>query len=173
MLKDDFLGSEKFKSLSDNNAVLRKLSKVPCRNLVAIARQILKGERKIKVPGVKQRVSVRVFKRKSDDCSGVFRPYAITLFLGNGAPLATLVHEMRHAQQLSILGTKGFYAVVPFADFLDPLEIDAVAAEIANGVMSPRTASLETLPGKDKGLAKLRKGLGRVHAAQARAIGNR
>ena len=154
MVKDEFLGEKTLKSLARSNALLQRLSKVPCGDLLSIARRVLRGERRIKIPGVRNVVKVRVYRRKSKALSGSFTAFPdnrITLFKGNGTPIATLVHEMRHAQQAALLGWKRFYAVLSITPLLDPLEIDATAAEMVasrarrRAANDPLSISLDTL----------------------------
>jgi len=124
------------------DAILFKLAKYPCGNLAEIAEHILKntGSRvriKIKVPRVKARVSLYFSKRKPTEQAGNFWPGVITIYNSPSkkVKLTTLVHEMRHAQQCDALGIRQFCRNIAKSDtdiLLNPLEIDAHAAEIAN-----------------------------------------
>jgi len=94
--------------------IKKELCRFPCGDLLSIARSILVGKRKVRVPGVRQCVFVRMFKKKMrfEVSMGCFKKNRIKIYLGNNRNndevLMTLVHEMRHAQQRDILGHKRF-----------------------------------------------------------------
>ena len=174
-----------FMSESDailSDAILMELANRPCGDLASVARRVLTGERKANVPGVACPVRFRMFRRKNKKMGGFFIPGLVSVFLNRRGPLATLIHEMRHAQQLAALGSRRFYDTLDAHPdpLLDPLEIDAFAAEIACGTQKPgksmgKVGSWECVKGMPRkqvaAVRRVAKMIEEVYARQARAIG--
>jgi len=159
--------------MENPDAILSELSKIPCGNLAAIARRVLAGERRIRVPGFRKPLRFRIHKGKNSEVSGLFVwPHPIPIWAGNkGSPAMTIIHEIRHAQQREALGARRFGNACGSPDrFLDPLEIDADAAEIACGSKRPRPRIPK---GTDPGIAKIQRMIECLRTKQARAIGGR
>ena len=127
-----------------NVNLLHRLAKHGCGDLVAAAEKALAGKKRVLIPLVPDPVLIRFVPKHNKKCKGFFRPDRITVYTrGVGRPwrkriIATLVHEMRHAQQMQILGRRTFYKhVEPGLQMCTALEVDANAAEIALRCESP------------------------------------
>jgi hypothetical protein len=149
------------KSKSEPDPVLRELAGQPCGDLGGLAKKALrKGERKLRIPVVKGNVRLVLKKggrkrARGYFLRGYFLPGEILLFTNRRTPRRlTLVHEMRHAQQLAILGKRRFYQILGAATtpITNPLEIDAVAAEIVAGGnhFLHEAAKAKPVPGQDR-----------------------
>jgi hypothetical protein len=138
--------------------VLNDLATHPCGNLRRVAERFLSKSRlhravkglkpgkflmrTIHIPHVRQGVRVRLCmeskflsseSRITKAVLAEFVPGLITVCLrglDRYGVVRAMVHEMRHAQQLEILGHSKFYDIVDCESDLSPLEIDAYAVEV-------------------------------------------
>ena len=151
--------------------LLHRLVKHNCGDLVSVARQVLAGEKRVLVPNVPDPILFRLVPKHNEKCKGFFMPGRITVYtkgVERKRIIATLVHEMRHAQQLQILGRRTFYSFETGPQMCTPLEIDAKAAEIALRCESPFKDIYQVCQPDTKRIIKAIEKVCRTHARRIR-----
>jgi hypothetical protein len=140
-------GRQAFRVLAtrQSDPLLRRLAKHPCGDLHKAAQQILAGRRKgsscgfkVTVPGVLDPVSIRFVDKKSKRCYGLYDwgKHKVVIYTKGRRKtdiLGSLIHEMRHVQQYSILGYDIFSSQTHGAQICTAFEIDAFASQFAFG----------------------------------------